>query len=65
MIGNSIDVIFNASGSILTSSNACFDVIIVDDEDIQYNEGITFYLEIYNNYYYYDYTSITIVDNEG
>ena len=73
ILANNDDVIFNGSGSILRPSNfsTCFDVVIVDDKDIEYNEGYFFYLQpngflgIDNGYYNGDHTTIMVQDNEG
>ena len=69
-LGN--DIIFSAANSMFTLATAerrCFNVTIVDDDEIEYNENIDFSFEPINTsltyYYFNDYTRITIRDNEG
>ena len=44
----------------------CFSVTIVDDNEIEYNEGFYFYFNSSLRYtYFFDETYTTVTDNEG
>ena len=46
----------------------CFDVMIIDDTEIEYNENYGFEVILQNrtySEYFYDYTYIHIIDNDG
>ena len=48
----------------------CFDITIVDDVEIEYNEGFSFHVGLSNGTrdsldYYYQFTSVTVNDNDG
>ena len=62
------DIIFSGANStftLATGDRRCFNVTIVDDDVIEYDEGFGF--EVYSLTYYYfnDYTKIIVKDNEG
>ena len=66
------DIIFSAANSMFTLATGdrrCFNVTIVDDDVIEYDEGYNFWVEAINTslpyYYFYDYTQIIVRDNEG
>ena len=43
----------------------CFDVMIIDDTEIESNEYYGFDVMLQNGTYIYDYTDIIIIDNDG
>ena len=59
----------NSTFTLATGDRRCFNVTIVDDDEIEYNEGFGFWFEPVNTslpyYYFYDYTQIIVRDNEG
>ena len=62
------DIIFNASTvfTLASGEKICFNVTIVDDDEIEYVESYFFELDDSLFYYhFYDYTQIVIRDNEG
>ena len=65
------DIIFNTSTifTLAVGERLCFNVTIVDDNEIEYDEHYGFSFEALNDshpyYLFYDYTRIIIRDNEG
>ena len=66
------DIIFNASGLVFSMENGdrmCFSVTIVDDNEIEWDEGFSFHFDAINSSlrysYFIDRTRITVTDNEG
>ena len=65
------DIIFSSRNVTMSRGDRlCFDVTIVDDVEIEYNEGFSFHVRLSNGTrgyqeYYYQYTSVTVNDNDG
>ena len=66
------DIIFSGANStftLATGERRCFNVTIVDDDEIEYNEYFGIWVEAVNTsltcYYFNDYTRIIVRDNEG
>ena len=66
------DIIFSGANSIFTLATGdrrCFNVTIVDDDEIEYEENFAFEVYAVNTsltyYYFIDYTQIIVKDNEG
>ena len=65
------DIIFNTSTifTMAVGERLCFNVTIVDDDEIEYDEYHGFSFEALNDslpfHHFYDYTRIIIRDNEG
>lgn len=66
------DFVFDASGSVFSlaiGDRMCFNVTIVDDEEIEYDQsfGFSFYAlnQSLQYQHFYDYTRIRIRDNDG
>ena len=66
------DIIFTAANSMFTLATGerrCFNVTIVDDDEIETNENFRFEFEVVNTsltrYSFHDATQIIVRDNEG
>ena len=63
------DVLFmDTNFTLSVGTRICFDVIIIDDTEIEGNEYYGFEIMIQNgtySEYFYDYTDILIIDNDG
>ena len=66
------DIIFSGANStftLATGDRRCFNVTIVDDAVIEYDENFSFEVDAVNTSltyeYFYDYTRIIVRDNEG
>ena len=63
------DVLFmNTNFTLSVGTRTCFDVIIIDDTEIESNENYRFDVIIQNgtySEYFYDRTDIIIIDNDG
>ena len=63
------DIIFSAANSIFTMTTGdrkCFNVTVVDDDELDRNENVYFRLRGVNtSISFYDSTQITVRDNEG
>ena len=64
------DLIFSARNVTMSRGDrVCLDVVIVDDNNIEYTERFNFYVRLSNGSYisdYYNkYTYITVIDNDG
>ena len=64
------DVIFSAKNVTMSRGDRiCLDVVIVDDNNIEYTESFFFHVMLRNgsyiSNYYQKYTDITVIDNDG